>query len=79
MERPQYWFAAKRYGWGWGRPLRWQGWVVLAAYLILIVVGLVVFGPMRRSLACVTYMTLLSLLLVGVCWRTGEPPRWRWG
>lgn len=79
MERPQYWFAAKRYGWGWGRPLRWQGWVVLAAYLVLIVVGLAVFGPMRRSLACVAYVTLLSLLLVGVCWRTGEPPRWRWG
>lgn len=24
-----YWFPAKRYGWGWGPPATWQGWVVL--------------------------------------------------
>ena len=23
-----YWFPAKRFGWGWGLPLSWQGWVV---------------------------------------------------
>lgn len=23
------WFPAKRYGWGWGLPVTWQGWVVL--------------------------------------------------
>jgi len=22
---------------------------------------------------------VLSLLLVGICWLKGEPPRWRWG
>jgi hypothetical protein len=21
------WFPAKRYGWGWGLPCCWQGWV----------------------------------------------------
>ena len=26
----KYWFPAKRYGWGWGPPNNWQGWVVLA-------------------------------------------------
>ena len=24
----RYWFPAKRYGWGWGPPQTWQGWVV---------------------------------------------------
>jgi hypothetical protein len=24
------WFIAKRYGWGWGLPCAWQGWVVFA-------------------------------------------------
>jgi hypothetical protein len=28
---PEYWFPAKRYGWGWGIPVTWQGWVVFAA------------------------------------------------
>jgi hypothetical protein len=30
---PRYWFPAKRYGWGWGSPATWQGWVVLLAWL----------------------------------------------
>ena len=32
---PRYWFPAKRYGWG--SPCTWQGWLVLAAYLGLMV------------------------------------------
>jgi hypothetical protein len=24
----KYWFPAKRYGWGWGIPSSWQGWLV---------------------------------------------------
>src|SRR6266702_3273794 len=26
----KYWFPAKRYGYGWGIPTTWQGWLVLA-------------------------------------------------
>lgn len=33
------WFAPKRQGYGAGLPIRWQGWVVLGAYL-LVVIGL---------------------------------------
>jgi len=35
-EEKKFWFPAKRYGWGWGLPCRWQGWVVLLIYLLLI-------------------------------------------
>lgn len=31
------WFPAKRYGWGWGLPVAWQGWVVLLLFAIGIV------------------------------------------
>ena len=30
MDRNQYWFPAKRKGWGWGPPTVWQGWAVLS-------------------------------------------------
>jgi hypothetical protein len=30
---PKYWFPAKRYGWGWGFPVTWQGWLALAVFL----------------------------------------------
>lgn len=43
--QPQYWFPAKRYGWGWGLPLRWQGWIVLALFIALIALGIVVIKP----------------------------------
>ncbi len=28
-DQPRYWFPAETYGWGWGLPITWEGWVVL--------------------------------------------------
>lgn len=39
MPTKQYWFPAKKYGWGWGMPLCWQGWCVLAAYTIPVILA----------------------------------------
>lgn len=41
-DEPTFWFRAKRYGWGWGLPVRWQAWVVLIAYGALPETGLVI-------------------------------------
>ena len=30
-----YWFPAKKYGWGWGIPCSWQGWIVAAFFALL--------------------------------------------
>lgn len=35
----EYGFPAKRYGWGWGLPVAWQGWLVIALYALLAIVG----------------------------------------
>lgn len=75
----RYWFPAKQYGWGWGIPCAWQGWAVLVGYLLLVFGGIVLIDPQRRVLAYLLYVALLSALLIAICWRTGEPPRWRWG
>lgn len=75
----KYWFPAKRYGWGWGLPLTWQGWLTFAVFLGLIVVGVFLFPPRHAPIAYIIYVVVLSLLLTGVCWLKGEPPRWRWG
>ncbi len=75
----RYWFPAKRYGWGWGVPISWQGWAVLAAFFALLLIGLFVFPPSVQLGAYLAYTTGLCGLLVAVCWLTGEPPRWRWG
>jgi hypothetical protein len=74
-----YWFPAKRYGWGWGLPATWQGWFVLAAFLGLVVVGTLLFPPKAAPVFFFAYIIVLGALLLGVCWLKGEPPRWRWG
>jgi hypothetical protein len=75
----RYWFPAKRYGWGWGLPRTWEGWLVLAAFVALVVAGAWLFPPTAMRGAYMAYVLLLAVLLIGVCWLTGEPPRWRWG
>jgi hypothetical protein len=77
--KPRYWFPAKTYGWGWGIPNRWEGWVVLGGYVALMVAGVVLIKPHVHPVGFMLYATILSLALAAICWRTGEPPRWRWG
>jgi hypothetical protein len=76
---PEYWFPAKRYGWGWGLPARWQGWTVIVVFTGLLVAGPFLFPPDRVLGLYLGYSTLLAVFLVGVCWLKGEPPKWRWG
>ena len=78
-DRPRYWFPAKRYGWGWGLPAVWQGWVVLVGFIGLAVVVARVVPPERSVVGFVAAMSGLSLALIAICWWKGEPPRWRWG
>jgi hypothetical protein len=75
----KYWFPAKRYGWGWGLPSSWQGWVVLAGYFGLLGVDALLFRPDRELQLFLAVVTFLTVLLVVVCWLKGEPPRWRAG
>jgi len=76
---PPYWFPAKRYGWGWGLPMTWQGWLVLAIFGALVVAGTFLFPPRQAAAPYLVYIGVLSALLIAVCWLKGEPPRWRWG
>jgi uncharacterized membrane protein YhaH (DUF805 family) len=79
MSEGRYWFPAKRYGWGWGLPRTWEGWLVLAAFVALIAAGAWLFPPRAMLGSYLAFVLILAALLLGVCWLTGEPPRWRWG
>ena len=79
-EKPnKYWFPAKRYGWGWGVPRTWQGWVVLAVYGVVLVVAVHFLPPAHHALTFAAVIVVATLVLSLVCLRKGEPPRWRWG
>jgi hypothetical protein len=79
QDEKQYWFPAKSFGWGWGLPVTWQGWLVLAGFIALVALGTVLLEPATHVLAFGIYVGILALLLVAVCWIKGEPPSWRWG
>jgi hypothetical protein len=75
-----YWFGAKKYGWGWGLPLKWQGWAVLVAFFVLLAAGdlwllTLTFSP----IFFLGYLGVLTAALIGICYAKGEPPKWRWG
>jgi hypothetical protein len=78
MVAPEYWFPAKRYGWGWGPPRTWQGWLVIAVFVILLALGAVALVPMQQPVGFVAYAAILCAGLIAVCYVKGEPPHWRW-
>ena len=77
--KPRDWFPAKTYGWGWGPPYTWEGWLVLLAYLILLPVAVVFFPPDRNMPDFLVSVLGLSTALIAICFWKGEPPKWQWG
>jgi hypothetical protein len=74
----RYWFPAKRYGWGWGPPVTWQGWAVLLVWLAAFFSGVRYFAY-RHGLLHIAFAGAMVLVLLVICYLKGEPPRWRWG
>lgn len=76
-EKKKIWFPAKRYGWGWGIPCCWQGWMVLGVFVLLIAASCILL--LKHPIVQVACQLVLALLLIAICWWKGEQPRWRWG
>lgn len=81
QSQKKYWFPAKKYGYGWGLPVTWQGWVVVVSYLVLITAAVFLFPVYTEAglLQHALFTVFLTIVLIGVCWFKGEPAKWRWG
>jgi hypothetical protein len=77
-EKKQIWFPAKRYGWGWGLPCAWQGWVVFAVWWGSLTGAAFLTLPRHFGL-WIASVVVLAAALVTICFLKGEKPRWRWG
>ena len=78
-----HWFKAKLYGWGWA-PATWQGWLVLLVFVALTVANAFRLDMGEHSAPdTVTNFIFetwgLVFVLIFICWKKGEKPRWQWG
>jgi len=76
-QKDNYWFYVKRFGWGWGLPARWQGWVVFAAYAASLFGSRYFFHTFRYRLVFIIAITVLLIAIVA--WKGERPLKWRWG
>ena len=78
MSNGPEWFAPKRYGYGAGLPIAWQGWALLGAYLA--VLGLAVWLLAAAPIAVLAVAISATFLLLLIAARTTRGGwRWRWG
>ena len=78
-QRANFWFAVKRYGYGWGLPVRWQGWAVLVAYFALMWAGIRYLGGRQTVAGLLLYLLAITVALIAVIVAKGERPvKWRW-
>ena len=72
------WFAAKRYGYGAGLPISWQGWAIMLAYLAIVIGAAIAFAETPVALIGVLVpATAVLILITSKTTRGGW--RWRWG
>lgn len=77
------WFKRKLYGWGW-YPSTWQGWVVILIYVLMLIESFKRIDALSHSVSdtllnFVPQTFIFTLILVIVCYKTGEKPKWSWG
>lgn len=78
LPKDKAWFPTKTYGWGWGIPTKWQGWVTLLLYAAAMTFG-AIWLPTRHVWWFMVFCVVVSGMLVAICYWKGESPRWRWG
>lgn len=71
------WFAPKRFGYGTGFPISWQGWAVLIGFIAIIaaLVGALRHHPTQLVAAIVPAIATF----IAICAKTTKGGwRWRW-
>lgn len=72
------WFAPKRYGYGAGLPISWQGWALTIGFLIVALGSALAF--VNRPILVFAILIPAVLLFSLIAARTTRGGwRWRWG
>ena len=78
MSEGPEWFAPKRYGYGSGLPITWQGWALTAGFIAISIALSVRFAERPVQLFAALAPFFITFMIV--CARTTRGGwRWRWG
>jgi hypothetical protein len=75
------WFSPKTYGYGSGLPCSWEGWLVLAAYMIAVpLTHFLAFRLLPLSIAMMSWLALTAALTAALILiaRARTEGGWRW-
>jgi hypothetical protein len=76
-DRPE-WFAPKRFGFGSGLPIAWQGWALLGWLLAMIGLAAWIFGRDDWRVLTIVVPALIVYVVVAA-FTTKGGWRWHWG
>jgi len=78
MSNGPEWFAPKRYGYGSGLPISWQGWALTLGFLAVTLA--MAFLLANTPVAVIAAIIPFAVGFSAVCARTTKGGwRWRWG
>jgi hypothetical protein len=78
MDEGPEWFAPKRFGFGSGLPIAWQGWAILLGFIAISAVLALTLAD--RPIALVAILIPLAVTFMVISARTTRGGwRWRWG
>lgn len=78
------WFKSKKYGWGWGMPQTWQGWVSYGLFISIWLAALAwLVTPQdltqdlsNKNIAVFVVVLVIDVAgLIYVSFKYGEPPK----
>jgi hypothetical protein len=83
MEHNTLWFKRKIFGWGW-TPVTWEGWAVIAMYVVALVNLAMFAGNHARSggeflMHFFPTILVLTIFMTIICYAKGEKPKWQMG
>ena len=72
------WFAPKRYGYGAGAPISWQGWALTLGFIAIVLAICISF--VAKPLVMIAIIVPLTTAFIVITARTTRGGwRWRWG
>ena len=73
------WFAPKRFGYGAGLPIAWQGWAVLLGFTAVVATTGLLLAPHHPALFAALVVLFTIPLIIVSAQHTRGGWRWRWG